>query len=188
MKNWIFADDVIFCWIFWCVDWNFWRLVWYFLFFDRHFSSISNESSELLMFRLYCVCFEFQSIWNDESKFFSNRMFRASKRAWIDWIWFVNWFWNKIVDCAFEKTCFQCFCWLLIKMSIIDWFDRDKFVKNDCFDNEKFKFRVFSLNQWNNNWCCMLKCCLTFWNCWKMMLMFFVNWFFKFWTIWCWRW
>ena len=140
------------------------------------------------MFRLYCVCFEFQLIWNNEFKFFSNRMFRVSKRAWTDWIWFINWFWNKIIDYVFEKTCFRCFCWLLIEMSMINWSDRDKFVKNNCFNNEKFKFQMFFSNQWNNNWCCMLKCCLIFWNCWKMMLMFFVNWFFKFWTIWCWRW
>ena len=89
MKNWIFVNNMIFCWMFWCVDWNFWRFVWYFSFFDRHFDSISNELNESLMFYLYCVCFEFQSIWNDEFKFFSNRMFRALKRVWIDWIWFV---------------------------------------------------------------------------------------------------
>ena len=81
MKNWIFVNDMIFCWIFWCVDWNFWRFVWYFSFFNRHFGSILNESNESLMFRLYCVCFEFQSIWDDEFRFFSNRMFRASKRV-----------------------------------------------------------------------------------------------------------
>ena len=150
------------------------------------------------MFRLYCVCLVFQSIWYDEFNFFSKRMFRASKRAWIDSNWIVNWFrikivdcvrfWNRIVDCVFEKMFFRCFCWILNEILTIDWFDNDRFVKIECFDDKKFWFRMFFSSQCDTDCCCILNCCLTFWNCWLMILMFFVCWFSKFWAIWNWCW